>query len=289
MRNGFLLPAWAIVLLVGFARGEDAAKEKRILVHGHRGSRGTHPENTIPAFEEAVQAGAEVLELDLQLTRDGVPVVWHDAEIQPSICTHPTRKTAVAIATLKLSELSQFDCGSVPQPRFPEQTRVKDLHIVSLNQFLDWAKAAATKVEFNIETKMTATKSSHIPDPEKFAKVILKIIRKYRIKERVIIQSFDFRTLEAIKKLDPKIRTSALFEEKADFCKVASKIRAEYISPNFDLFDSATVKECHTIGIQVAPWTLNTPELWERAVQLGVDAIITDYPLKLRQFLSSRT
>ena len=71
----------------GQAGGGNGKQEKGVLVHGHRGSRGTHQENTQPAFEEALEAGADVLELDLQLTQENIPVIWHDAGIRSEICS----------------------------------------------------------------------------------------------------------------------------------------------------------------------------------------------------------
>ncbi len=289
MHSGLCLPVIVVLLLAGFARGEHVALEKRILVHGHRGSRGTHPENTIPAFEEALEAGAEVLELDLQLTREGVPVIWHDSEIQPTICSHPKITSAVAIPTLTVQEIKQFDCGNTPQPRFPDQKRIPGTRISTLAEFFDWALKKSRTVHFNIETKMTGNQPKLIADPDKFAGAIVPLFKKLKIIDRVIVQSFDFRTLTAVKRLEERLRTSALFEKNeatTDYCNEAQKIKAQFISPQFDLLDAATVIKCAALGIQAAPWTLNSATEWERAVSIRVDGIITDFPRKLRLYLS---
>src|SRR5215467_8549314 len=93
-----------------------------ILVHGHRGARAVLPENTIPAFEYAIKIGADVLELDLAVTKDNVLVVSHDPRINPAICSGP--KEHVAIHDLTLAELRRYDCGAKGNPSFPKQKPV---------------------------------------------------------------------------------------------------------------------------------------------------------------------
>src|SRR5437588_402578 len=90
-----------------------------ILVHGHRGARALRPENTIPAFEYAIGAGADVLELDMAVTRDDVVVVSHDPVLNPEICRSPGGSTLIRVLTL--AELRKWDCGSLRNPKFPRQ------------------------------------------------------------------------------------------------------------------------------------------------------------------------
>ena len=91
----------------------------KVIVHGHRGARAVLPENTLPAFEYAIKAGVDVVELDLAVTRDDVLVVSHDPTINPVICTGVAGKTP--IRTLTLEQLRRVDCGSLKNPLYPKQ------------------------------------------------------------------------------------------------------------------------------------------------------------------------
>src|ERR1700722_7996848 len=93
--------------------------EHRILVHGHRGARARRPENTLPAFQYAIEQGVDAIELDVLVTKDNVVVVLHDPEINAAICLGP--KPGIAIRALTLAELREYDCGAKRNPLFPMQ------------------------------------------------------------------------------------------------------------------------------------------------------------------------
>src|ERR1700730_3510215 len=111
--------AFALIALSLLMTTNGPAASRRVVVHGHRGARARFPENTIPAFQYAIRAGVDVLELDMAITRDNVVVVSHDPIVDPPVCTGP-RPTAV-IHELTLAEVKQWDCGAVQNPRFPHQ------------------------------------------------------------------------------------------------------------------------------------------------------------------------
>src|SRR5580698_4254984 len=113
-----------------------------ILVHGHRGSRATRPENTIPAFEYAIHHGTDVIELDLAVTKDNVLVVSHFPFITADypgerVCTGPTVPPKTAIHTLTLAQLEKYDCGANVLPGFPKQVAVPGTRIPTFDQVLD--------------------------------------------------------------------------------------------------------------------------------------------------------
>jgi glycerophosphoryl diester phosphodiesterase len=239
------------------------------------------PENTIPAFEYAIAAGADVLELDLAVTKDNVLVVSHDPVIDEKICRGP--RAGVAIHELTLAELRQWECGIAPNPAFPKQQAVRT-RIPTFDEVLDLAPRGS--FEFNVETKIFAGKPQYTPPPEEFSRLVLEAIRRHKVESRVILQSFDFRTLHAMRKLAPKIRLSALYQAGLrGFVSVAKEAGAEIVSPHYLLVTEGRVKEAHAAGIQVIPWTVNEPEQWERLLQDGVDAIITDDPAALIEYL----
>jgi glycerophosphoryl diester phosphodiesterase len=257
----------------------------RILVHGHRGARALYPENTMPAFEYAIRQGADVLEMDLAVTRDNVLVISHDPHLNPEICTGP--HPGIAIHELTLAELQQYDCGTLKNPRFPKQQPVPGTRIPTLDQVLNLSRGST--VQFNIETKSFPEHPELTPTPEVFARLMLDQIRKHKVEARVIMQSFDFRTLHAMKKLAPEIRLAALYEgPPRSFVDIAKEAGATIISPYYELVTLDQVKASHAAGLEVVPWTADTPAVWQMLIDSGVDAIISDDPAALLAYLKSR-
>jgi glycerophosphoryl diester phosphodiesterase len=284
------------LVLVLAAAGANAADVKAPLVHGHRGTRGLRPENTLPAFAEALRVGADVLELDMDVTKDGVVVVSHEPRVTPERCLAPDGKKlekAVPIRELTLEELQKYDCGSLPNPKFPRQVQVPGTPMPTLNEVFALVEnstyPAAAKVEFNIETKIFPAEPELTPSPAEFAKLVLEVVARHHLEKRVIVQSFDVRTLKEVKKLDPSVRISQLTE--ANLLEIVPSLKAigaEIWSPDSHWITPGAVKAAQAAGIQVVPWTINTPKEWDMAIAAGVDAIITDYPGDLIDYLKEK-
>ena len=118
---------------------------------------------------------------------------------------------------------------------------------------------------------------------------MLEAIRKHHLESRVVLQSFDFRTLHAMKKLAPEIKLSALYSgAPRDFVEIGPEAGAQIVSPEAHLVTAAQVKAAHAAGLAVLPWTANTPEEWGRLIAAGVDGIISDDPAALIAFLRKR-
>jgi glycerophosphoryl diester phosphodiesterase len=261
------------------------AAEARILVHGHRGARALRPENTIPAFEFALEAGADVLELDLAVTKDGVLVVSHDPELSKPVCSGP-RDHAV-IHQMTLAEVREYDCGAMRNPAFPKQVAVPGTRMPTLDDV--FALASRGSFEFNVETKIFPSKPDLTPPPDEFARLLLDAIRKHKLERRVIVQSFDYRTLVAMKELAPEIQLSALYQAgPRDYVELARGAGAGIVSPHFSTVTQEKVRAAHEAGLQVVPWTANRPADWERLVAADVDAIITDDPGALIEWLKAK-
>jgi glycerophosphoryl diester phosphodiesterase len=273
-----------------------AQEIRTISVHGHRGTRGTRPENTLPAFEEALRAGVDVLELDMAVTKDGYIVVSHEPRITPERCLAPdgTRiEQAVPIHDLTLAEVRRYDCGSLPNPAFSRQIPAPGARIPTLDEVFALAAAskhsAAAKVEFNIETKIYLSEPQLTPSPAEFAKLVAETVIRNEMEKRTIVQSFDVRTLREIKKIEPKIRTAQLTREQLlDIAPALKKAKTDIWSPNYQWITPDSVKDAHEAGIQVAPWTVNTPKEWDKVIADGADAIITDYPAELIAYLKTK-
>ncbi len=285
-----------------------ALPAQTILVHGHRGTRALRPENTLPAFIYAIEHNADVLELDLAVTKDNHLVVSHSPFlVQPKgeftanerHCVGPALPPGTAIHSLTLAELKQYDCGSTTLANFPKQVAVPGTRIPTFDEVLDLAPRG--HFDFNVETKIFANHPELTPTPEVFVQMIDDAVKRHNLQSRVILQSFDFRTLQAMKKLDPKIRLSALFgaakydpmmgitDTDKSFAHIAATSGADILSPDLSLVTPAEVAAAHKLGLQVAPYTADTPAQWRRLADAHVDAIITDDPEALLAWLRSQT
>ena len=176
---GILPCAILLVLLLGLGLVTVRALE----IHGHRGARGLLPENTIPAFEHAIELGVDVLELDLGMTRDGIPVAHHDRALDPDRTRDATGAWLTPpgpfLNSLALAELSEFDVGRVrpgskAAQRFPKQNPRDGTRIPTLAEVLALGRRSdAGTVRFNIETKVTPLAPEETAGPEEFARAVV--------------------------------------------------------------------------------------------------------------------
>jgi glycerophosphoryl diester phosphodiesterase len=265
-----------------------ATKPGRILVHGHRGARAVMPENTMPAFEYALKVGVDVLELDLAVTRDNELVVSHDPVLHEEICTPPAGGSpSHVIRELTYAQVRLWDCGAKKNPHFPEQTPAPGTRMPSLDEVL--ALAPRGSFEFNIETKIFRDKPQYTPAPEEFARLLVGAIRRHKLEKRVIIQSFDDRTLIAAAQLAPEIRRSFLYAgPMKDLVAMTKAAQSTILSCFHTLATGELVAKAHAASLQVVPWTANRPDEWDRLIGAGVDAIISDDPAKLIRHLESK-
>jgi glycerophosphoryl diester phosphodiesterase len=296
-----------------------AGPRRKILVHGEMGAGGMLPGNTLPSFESAIAAGADAIEMDMQVTKDNVIVISHDPILHPPYCKGP--KPDAVIHELTLAEIKKWDCGATLIPGFPRQQIVPGTRMPTLNEV--FALAAKGKFLFNIETKITPHRFTleearalvlsvaqpkpageeldrharalmlqgpeMTPTPEEFARMVLAEIRKHHLESRVILESFDFRTLIAMKKFEPRIQLSALcMGPNLDFIKIGKESGAGIISPLFTFVTPEQVRAAHAAGLQVLPWVANEPADWDRLIAQGVDSILTDYPADLIAYLKQR-
>jgi glycerophosphoryl diester phosphodiesterase len=191
------------------------------------------------------------------------------------------------IYKMTYDEVKKYDVGLKPHPRFPQQKKVaaykpllSDL-LDSVQRYMMMAKRPLPF--FNIETKtIPATDDVFHPKPDEFIELLMVVIKEKEIEDRVIIQSFDFRTLQYLHQKYPHVKTAMLIED-FDKRSVEKQIAAlgfepTIYSPYYSLVNEALLKYCHERKIKVIPWTVNKKEEIERLTKLGVDGIITDYP-----------
>jgi glycerophosphoryl diester phosphodiesterase len=263
-----------------------AAEPNRGLVHGHRGARAVRPENTIPAFEYAIKEGADAIELDLQVSKDGVLIVSHDPDLKPPICTGP--QPEASIRQITAAKIREWDCGKTVNPLYPRQQTVPGTRPPTLDDVLSLSSRG--NFLFNVEMKSYPEHPDYNPAPDAYAKLVAARIREHKLEKRVIVQSFDWRTLVSLRKIAPEIRLSALTEKDTrDFVSISKDAaNAEIVAPRFDLVTPDKVAAAHAAGLQVVPWTPNTPDAWDKLIAAKVDAIITDDPAALIAHLKAR-
>jgi glycerophosphoryl diester phosphodiesterase len=278
-------------------------------VEGHRGARGLKPENTLQAFETALDIGVTTLELDLHLTADNVVVVWHDTNFGADKCrfTDPSLEypaDGIAVTSLTENDLADYQCDLNPDnERFPDQDSSAtpiagdDYQPVTLAAVFDFVvayaespdktdeqRARATAVEFNIETKRDVDDPAAIGDgfdginPGEFELQTLAVIDAANVAGRVIIQSFDHRSLWAIRSVSPDTRVAALTSfEPPNLDEMASH-GASIWSPNFNVMTKELIDQAHALGLLVIPWTVNDAESMQAVIDNGADGYITDRP-----------
>ncbi len=255
-------------------------------VHGHRGARAVLAENTLAAFEYAIGIGVDAVELDVGVSKDGVVIVSHDPYLASPICTGPRGKAA--IRELTLAEIREWDCGSTRNPAFPRQKPVPRARVPTLDEVFELA--AGNRVQFNVETKIFGDHPELSPPPDEFARLVLAAIRKYRMEDRVNILSFDFRTLHAMQKIAPEIQLTALWEGDTmrDFVSIAREAGAATVSPHHSQVTPEKVSVAHAAGLEIVAWTANTPADWAKLIASNVDAIVTDDPEALIDYLRAK-
>lgn len=291
-------------------------------LQGHRGTRGLAPENTLPAFATALTLGVSTLELDVGLTRDGHLVVGHDPLLQPHLARLDGKWIAApgpAIWHSTLAELQRYDVGRLdPASKYgrtyPEQKPADGTRMPRLEDvFALVAKSGNGTVRFNIETKISPLKPDEAAAPAQLAQAVVQAIRMAGLAQRTSIQSFDWRTLAEAAKLAPEIpRVHLTIEGTAsdnvqrgrpdaspwlggldadDHVSTPALVKAaggQVWSPFWRNVTADLVTEARALGLQVIPWTVNTPPEMERLIDLKVDGLITDYPDRLRAVLQAR-
>ena len=285
MKKNLLLIAFLIITIHSFA-------QKKFDVQGHRGARGIMPENTIPAMLKALELGATTLEMDIVISKDKQAVVSQEPYFNHEFSLTPTGKPITLkdekknnIYKMNYSEVKKFDVGSKLHPRFPGQQKLKaykPLLAELIDSVENYVKLnRLPKPDYNIETKLIRKGDGEFqPSPEEYVEIIMDIVKQKKLEKRVIIQSFDIRSLQYVNKKYPKIRTSLGIDEKEDFENNIKDLgfKPTIYSPYYVLVGKTLVDKCHAAGIKIIPWTVNSIKDIEYLKNLGVDGIITDYP-----------
>jgi glycerophosphoryl diester phosphodiesterase len=268
-----------VVLLLFCLCGAWAAGDAPALdIQGHRGCRGLFPENTLPAFEHALELRVTTLELDLQVTRDRVLVVHHDPRLNGKLCNRADGRSveATPIRELLVEDLAEIDCGTRRAPGFPEQKTVPGARIPRLDQVLALAHDAAYPVRLSVEIK-AQEKNDRVSSAE-FAELLVGQLREHGLSERTIVQSFSVEALQAVREIAPDLERALLIRKRGRYDAAFAESGATILSPKHTALRREDVQRFREQGVPVIPWTVNAPEDIRRLVEWGVDGIISDYP-----------
>jgi glycerophosphoryl diester phosphodiesterase len=292
-------------------------------LQGHRGARGLAPENTLPAFERALELGVSTLELDIAVTKDGVAVIHHDQTLNPDLTRDANgrwlEQRGPAIHSLTWAELQAYDVGRLKPGtsyagRYPEQQSVDGTRIPRLSDLFELVRRRGDdSVRFAIETKLTPDKPEETPAPEAFARLVVEEIRKAGVAKRSQILSFDWRTLQVVQKIAPEIATVYLTAQQRwldnvaagrpegsrwtagfqlrDHGSIPKMIKAaggSHWSVYFGDLDAQKAKEAQSLGLKVLVWTVNDTATMGKMLDLGIDGLITDRPDLARKVLEER-
>ena len=307
-------PLAAIALLGALLSGPATAFD----LQAHRGGRGLRPENTLASFENALRLGVTTLECDIAITADGVAVISHEPALFPGTARDADGQWLQApgplIKSLTLAQVQRYDVGRLNpnvaygKPFSGQEGRDGERIPTLASLFALVKRLGADDVQFDIETKVFPDRPNDTMPPEEFVPVLLAVIREAGMTKRVMIQSFDWRTLQLVQRLEPGMRTVYLTIQtrntsnvdspawtagmlRRDHASVAHMVKAAggpIWSPVYSSIDAGAVKQAHELGLQIIPWTVNDPADMRRLIDWGVDGIISDYPDRLRMVMAER-
>jgi glycerophosphoryl diester phosphodiesterase len=303
----------ALCLIAGPAMASEIAFD----LEAHRGGRALLPENTLPAFANALSMGVDTLELDVGVSADGELVVSHERGLNPDLARDAAgayvARPGSPFVKLRLDEIRTYDVGQIRPDsayarQFPDQRALPGTRIPTLKElFALVRKSGNTRVRFNIETKIDPNHPEETPDPQKFVTLLLGVIDAEGFSDRVMIQSFDWRTLLLVQQQAQRIPTVYLTLQKGSAPTIALNKATSWTagfnpadhggslprtikaaggaiwSPYFGDVSTALVADAHALGLRVVVWTVNKAEDIAHMIEIGVDGIISDRPDLLRQ------
>ena len=239
----------------------------RPLVIAHRGSSGERPENTLPAFERAIEQSADMIETDLHLSRDGVVVIHHDAELERLGEQGEIRdRTATELAAMNAAP------GAGVAEKMPT--------------LLDILDGFGERMQFNLELKVGRDDAAY----DGLEDIVLSAVEERGLMPRMLFSSFYDPILARLRERSASARIALLVSPRAPVAifERAARVAAEAINPEIRLVTKELVGQAHAEGLRVYPYTANESKEMERLLDCGVDGIITNHPARLHAILNRR-
>ena len=294
------------------------SKPNYIKIYGHRGARGDLPENTLESFKYLFKNNINAYETDILISKDLIPVITHDFRLDPSFTKDNEGNWItdenIIIFDLSYDELLKFDVGSLNKlsrygRRFVNQKTLENQKIPKLSELLELSsKNKSENLLINLEIKSTPDEENLTPTPEEMVKLVMKEVNKSNLQNKIIISSFDWRTLTEIKNLYPEISRAYLSFQQQAGIKIKNTIynRSPWMSylPLFEKYElpkiitsqggkalhpyhkditKKLVDISHQEDLPVNVWTVNEENDMLKMIEYGVDGIMTDYPLRLKE------
>ena len=294
------------------------SKPNHIKIYGHRGARGDLPENTLESFKYLFDNNINAYETDILISKDLIPVITHDFRLEPSFTKDSEgnwiEDENIKIFDLTYEELLKFDVGSINKlsrygRRFVNQKPLENQRIPKLSELLDLSsKNKSENLLINLEIKSTPDEENLTPAPEDTVKLVVNEINKSNLKDKIIVSSFDWRTLTEIKNQYPEISRAYLTYQQVRGMKIKKTIynRSPWMSflPYYEDHElpkiiksqggkawhpyrkditKKLVDISHQEDLPVNVWTVNEDYEMLKMIEYGVDGIMTDYPLRLKE------
>jgi glycerophosphoryl diester phosphodiesterase len=300
------------------------SKPNHIKIYGHRGARGDLPENTLESFKYLFDNAINAYETDILISKDLVPVITHDFRLDPSLTKDKEgnwiKDENIKIFDLTYDEISNFDVGSLNKltrygRRFVNQRSLENQKIPKLSELLELSsKNVLQNLLINLEIKSTPDEKNLTPDPKDLVQIVLNEINNSNLKEKIIISSFDWRILREVKKQSPEIpRAYLTFQQEKgmkikktiyskspwidhipltivyDLPKIIKELGGSAWHPYYKDINKKAVKDAHDNNLPVNVWTVNDEDDMLKMIEYGVDGIMTDYPLRLKNLCEKRS
>ena len=288
------------------------SKPNYIKIYGHRGARGDLPENTLESFKYLFENNIRAYETDILISKDFIPVITHDFRLDPSytkdINSNWIDDENIKIIDLTYDQISQFDVGTLNKlskygRKFINQRSLENQKIPKLSELLKLTSDNIVEdLLINLEIKSTPVEKNLTPEPKEMVKIIIDEVSRSNLENRIIYSSFDWRVLREIKERNPEIPRAYLTSgvkgkiyDKSpwlDFTPLHNGVELPELikalggsawHPNYKDVNKEIVQISHDTGLPVDVWTVNRESDMLRMIDYGVDGIMTDYPLKLKE------
>ena len=288
------------------------SKPDYIKIYGHRGARGVLPENTLESFKYLFENNIYAYETDILISKDFIPVITHDFRLDPSytkdINDNWIEDENIKIIDLTYDQILQFDVGTLNKlskygRKFINQKSLQNQKIPKLSELLKLTSDNIVEdLLINLEIKSTPIEKNLTPEPDEMVKIIIDEVSRWNLEDRIIYSSFDWRVLREIKERDSKIPRAYLTSgargkiyDKSpwlDFTPLHNGVELPELikalggsawHPNYKDVNKEIVQISHDKGLPVNVWTVNRESDMLRMIDYGVDGIMTDYPLKLKE------
>ena len=283
-----------------------------IKIYGHRGARGVLPENTLESFKYLFENNIRAYETDILISKDNIPVITHDFKLDPSYTKNVNgnwiEDENIKIIDLTYEEILKYDVGTLNKlsrygRKFINQKSLDNQKIPKLSDLLKLSSDSDfDDLLINLEIKSTPIEEGLTPSPEEMVKIVIGEVSRSNLSDKIIYSSFDWRVLREIKERDPKIPRAHLTSgakgkiyDKSpwlDFTPLHSEVELPKLikalggsawHPNYKDVNKEIIEISRNEGLPVNVWTVNEEQDMLRMIDYGVDGIMTDYPLKLKE------